>query len=140
MYQVVEGTAAFKADREALIDSLSKYLVERFQKVLDDPVLNAMAAFDHRKWPSQDDLLATACDEEVTLLYNTYKSFFKETETNAMVLEQWVDLKSMINAETGLKSCKFHDLWAHMLVHFCDEYLLILRLVSISLLTPCDTS
>ena len=60
------------------------------------------------------------------MLYNTYKSFFKETETNAMVLEQWADLKSMINAETGLKSRKFHDLWAHMLVHFCDEYLLIL--------------
>ena len=141
LYQVEAGTSAFKADREALIDSLSNHLIERFQKVLDDPVLKAMAAFDHRMWPSEDKLLEKACIDEIELLYSTYSSFFKaETETKTLVLEQWSDMKSMISSEAGLKSRKFHDLWSHMLVHFCDEYKLVLRLVSIALLIPCDTS
>ena len=37
-------------------------------------------------------------------------------------------------------SRQFHDLWPHMLVHFSDEFNLIMRLVAILLLLPTDTS
>ena len=37
-------------------------------------------------------------------------------------------------------SRKYHDLWAHILIHNSDEYPLILRLLVISLLIPADTS
>ena len=35
---------------------------------------------------------------------------------------------------------KFHDLWARMVTQFTDEYPLVLVLVVIMLLVPCDTS
>ena len=34
----------------------------------------------------------------------------------------------------------FQDLWSHMLVHYTDEYLLVLILVAIALIIPVDTS
>merc|ERR1712185_634718 len=49
-------------------------------------------------------------------------------------------MKEEIRKERGLESRKFHDLWPHMLVHFGDEYNLVLRLVVIALLVPTDTS
>ena len=57
-----------------------------------------------------------------------------------MVLEQWREMKEEISKERGLELRKFHDLWPHMLVHFSDEYNLVLRLVAIALLVPTDTS
>ena len=116
-------------------------LKDRFEKVLDDPILQAMGAFDHRKWPESKGILASSLNDEIVLLYQTYKGFFDtSTETEEMVLEQWGELKEEIRKETGLTSRKFHDLWPHMLIHFSDEYNLILRLVAISLLVPTDTS
>jgi hypothetical protein len=35
---------------------------------------------------------------------------------------------------------KYHDLWAHVLVQYSDEYTLLLRLLVFSLLIPADTS
>ena len=41
---------------------------------------------------------------------------------------------------SGLSLRKYHDLWAHMLISFTDEYPLVLRMVAITLLVPTDTS
>ena len=57
-----------------------------------------------------------------------------------MVLEQWREMKEEIRKEPGLNLRNFHDLWPHMLVHYTDEYNLVLRLVAIALLVPTDTS
>jgi hypothetical protein len=40
----------------------------------------------------------------------------------------------------GLMMRKYHDLWAHVLVQYSDEYPLVLRLVVISLLIPPSVS
>jgi hypothetical protein len=37
----VEGRTALKTDRAEVIDALNSHLTERFQKVLDDPILDA---------------------------------------------------------------------------------------------------
>ena len=50
------------------------------------------------------------------------------------------ELKETINASNGLRSLKFHELWARMLTHFTDEYSRVLRLVVVALLIPADTS
>ena len=42
--------------RREVIDALSSHLVERFQKVLDDPILEAFSIFDVRKWPADKDV------------------------------------------------------------------------------------
>ena len=49
-------------------------------------------------------------------------------------------MKAEINNSDGLKSLSFHELWARMLTSYTDEYPLVLRLVVITLLVPCDTS
>ena len=38
------------------------------------------------------------------------------------LLQQWTALKEEICSEPGLNSRKIHDLLAHMLIHFIDEY------------------
>ena len=40
----------------------------------------------------------------------------------------------------GLRSHKFHYMWARVLIHYSDEYPVVLRLVVIALLIPADTS
>ena len=45
-----DGRKAFQEDRITICDALCKQLTERFQKVLDNPILQAMAVFDQ---PSQ---------------------------------------------------------------------------------------
>ena len=122
-----------------MIDALSSHLVERFQKVLDDPILEAFSILDVRKWPADKDVLKDSYIDGIKLLYKTYKIFYAEEETEEMVLEQWEDLKAEINVPT-LRTLNFHQLWANMLVQYADEYALVLRLVVISLLIPADTS
>ena len=56
------------------------------------------------------------------------------------MLEQWDLLKSEINECSGLRSPKYHELWARMLTHFTDDFPLVLKLVVIVLLIPVDTS
>ena len=56
------------------------------------------------------------------------------------MLEQWDLLKSEINECSGLRSLKYHELWARMLTHFTDDFPLVLKLVVIVLLIPVDTS
>ena len=135
------GRKALKADRIEVIDALSSHLVERFQKVLDDPILEAFSIFDVRKWPADKDVLKDSYIDGIKLLYKTYKIFYAEEETEEMVLEQWEDLKAEINVPT-LRTLRltFHQLWANMLIQYADEYALVLRLVVISLLIPADTS
>ena len=133
------GRKALKADRIEVIEALSSHLVERFQKVLDDPILEAFSIFDVRKWPADKDVLKDSYIDGIKLLYKTYKIFYAEEETEEMVLEQWEDLKAEINVPT-LRTLTFHQLWANMLVQYADEYALVLRLVVISLLIPADTS
>ena len=60
----------------------------------------------------------------------TLKSKKLSTELRAHeLLTQWNALKEEIRSSTGLNSRKDHDLWAHMLIHFTDEYPLPLMLV-----------
>ena len=35
---------------------------------------------------------------------------------------------------------KFHQLWSHMLLHYGEQFNLVLRLVAVALLLPTDTS
>ena len=133
------GRTELKTDRAEVVDALHSHLVERFQKVLDDPTLEAFAVFDVRKWPTNKQVLKASYTNEVKQLYSTYKIFYAEEETEEMVLEQWEDLKAEVNVP-GLRTLGFHELWARMLVQFSDEYALVLRLVAISLLIPADTS
>ena len=140
LYEGKEGRILLKADRLDIIEALVEHLTARFQKVLDNPILRAMSVFDHRKWPTDNEILKASYVEEIKLLFCNYKVFFDSTTTEAEVLEQWDDVKNEINQSPGLLSRKFNALWAHMLVHFLDEYPLVLRLVAIALLIPVDTS
>ena len=56
------------------------------------------------------------------------------------MLEQWDLLKSEINECSGLRSLKYHELWARMLTQFTGDFPLMLKLVVIALLIPVDTS
>ena len=142
LFDVEAGRKSFSEDRAAIIDALSEQLTHRFLKVLDDPILQAMSVFDHRKWPSSADILANSFTDEIALLFNTYKAFFPPSTDLDAVQEQWKAIKKEINSEIGLSSRKFHDLWPHMLIHYSDEdrYADILRIVVIALLIPTDTS
>ena len=53
------------------VDALSLHLVERFQKVLDDPILEAFSIFDVRKWPADKGVLKESYIDEMRLLYKT---------------------------------------------------------------------
>ena len=79
-------------------------------------------------------------DGKIEELYVAFKGFFDESETKAMVVEQWNDMQSSIASSPGLCARGYHDLWSHMLVHFHLQYPLPLRRVAISLLIPADTS
>ena len=79
-------------------------------------------------------------DGDIKLLFESYNGFYDEAVTLADVLEQWGDIKTEIAGSTGLLSRKFIDLWAGMLVQYTDESPLVLKLVVITLLLPCDTS
>lgn len=140
LFEIEQGRRLFAKDRAAILDALAEHLTERFNKVLDDPVLQAMGIFDHRNWPSDSDILKDMYLDEIKVLYSTYKRFFESTDDETELLDQWEQVKLCINKEAGLKSRKFHDLWAHMLLHWSDEYALVLRLVAIALLVPVDTS
>ena len=94
------GRKALKTDRIEAIKALSSHLVERFQKVLDDPILEAFSIFDVRKWPADKGVLKESYIDGIRLLYETYKIFYAAEETEEMVLEQWEDLKAEINVPT----------------------------------------
>ena len=52
--QLVDGTTgreALKIDRKQVLNALDAHLIERYQKVLNDPVLLALTSFDHTRWP-----------------------------------------------------------------------------------------
>ena len=74
------------------------------------------------------------------MLYKTYRHFFEADETFEKVKDQWEEMMAEILSEPALMRLKYHDLWAHMLVQFSDEYSLPQRLVVISLIVPADTS
>ena len=108
-----------------------------------------MSIFDTRKWPDNSAKLKDFGNSDVKLLFNTYKIFFNDgisavsdsQQCEDMVLQQWVEMKAEINnSSDGLATLKFHALWARMLLNFSDEYPLVLRLVVLMLLIPCDTS
>jgi hypothetical protein len=134
-----EGRIAFKNDRKQVIDGLDSHLIQRYLKVLENNVLKSMTAFDHRHWPPAGSLEG-ANDGQIEDLYEAFKSFFDESETKAIVVEQWNDMQSMIASSPGLIARGYHDLWSHILIHFHSQYPLPLRLVAISLLIPGDTS
>ena len=141
--QLLEGSSGrdlLKEDRKQTLSALDDHLIERYRKVLDDPVLLALTSFDHSKWPSSPSLLDGLYDENIETLYNAFKRFYEPTETLENVLEQWNAMTTEIRESTGLMLTKHHDLWARMLVHKHEEYPLALRLVAISLLIPTDTS
>ena len=145
MSDLEAGRKLFSEDRSAIIDALSEQLTDRFLKVLDDLILQAMSVFDHRKWPSSLDILLNSYTDEIALRsprFNTYKAFFPPSTDLDAVQQQWKAIKKEINGEIGLSSRKFHELWPHMLIHYSDEdeYADILRLVVIALLIPTDTS
>ena len=60
--------------------------------------------------------------------------------TAADIIEQWQEMVAEIVQIEGYMTIKFHELWAHVLLSYSDEYPLVLRLVVITLLVPADTS
>ena len=140
LFEGSSGRESLKEDRKQTLSALNDHLIERYQKVLDDPVLLALTTFDHTKWPSSANLLDGLYDENIETLYNAFNRFYEPAETLEKVLEQFNEMTKEINESVGLKSRKHHDLWARMLVHSADEYPLALRLVAISMLIPADTS
>ena len=134
------GRVALKEDRKQTLAALNDHLIERFTKVLDDPVLLALTAFDHTKWPRSENLLDGLYDDSIEKLYNAYQRFYEPTETLEDVLEEWNEMIKEINKSDGLMLSKHHDMWPRMLVHSHNEYPLALRLVAISMLIPADTS
>ena len=134
------GRLSFKFDRKQVLDALNDHLIERFQKVLDNPVLKSMSAFDHRYWPPDGSDLTGVNDEQIGDLHEAFRGFFEESETKATLLEQWNEMQSAILKNPGLRGRRYHELWSHMLVHFHEEYPLPLRLVAIALIIPADTS
>ena len=79
-------------------------------------------------------------NDAIELLFDTYKQFYEPTTSVAEILEQWREIKAETLEHEGLASRNFQDLWSHMLVHYTDEYLLVLILVAIALIIPVDTS
>ena len=136
----VDGRTHFKSDRLQVLQSLDDHLIKRYQKVLDNNVLQSMSVFDQRFWPKSMDDCISQYDQKIEDLYIAFKGFYLESETLELVLEQWHDLQSRILGNAGLLNRRYHDLWPHMLIHFHKEYPLPLRLVVISLLVICDTS
>lgn len=108
--------------------------------MLDQPILKAMACFNHQAWPRSSELLDDHYVSDIALLFETYKAFFPESVTEEDVQEQWTLVKWEINDTEGLRSRKFHELWPDMILNYKDTYPDILRLVAISLLIPTDTS
>ena len=76
-----DGRQLMKRYRIEIVESLEKNLTHRFQKVLDHPVLNAMAMFNHAKWPGTKAELCSAFTDKLELLYKTYRHFFEPDET-----------------------------------------------------------
>ena len=112
---------AFKEDRISICDGLCEHLKDRFQKTLDNPILQAMAVFDHKKWPRDSDIVRASWHDEITLLFETFKAFFPEGTTEEDVIEQWAELAVEINDSPGLSSRKFHELWPDVIIHYSDE-------------------
>ena len=71
LVNVPDGKAAHATDRVAVIKSVTSDLRTRFAKVLDHPVLQAMAIFEHRNWPASSDttLTPTFGDIEISRLF-----------------------------------------------------------------------
>jgi len=107
--------------------------------VLDNPILQHFAVFDHRHWPTEHEALEAFGKAEINELYKHYKDFFPDTTLEGL-LDTWIDLKEEISKSPGLKQRPFKSLWSHMLVTFSGEYMSVLRLVAIMLLIPLDTS
>lgn len=116
-----------KRDRAYVITALKDQLHSRFKKVLDHPVLQAFAVFDHRHWPTEQQRLKDFGAAEINELYKHYEVFFNDT-TKEAVLEQRIDLKNEINESPGLRKREFKSLWpamlcalaVHMRVHVCS--------------------
>ena len=134
----VEGRVRFAADRKDVLSSLKVHLTQRFLKVLDVPVINAYAIFDHRKWPTADKLDGFGAPE-ISLLYNQYKHFFDDTTLPDLYIEWYALMKEILSAK-GLKGRDFTSLWSHMIANFADEYRYVLRFVVFMMLMPLDTS
>eukprot|EP00966_Prymnesium_polylepis_P083793 1940396-Prymnesium_polylepis.1 len=127
-------------DRKSTIDALTSHLQQRYTKVLDNPILQAFAVFDHRHRPRHtDEELEKYGDSEINELFKHYKDFFSDTSVSE-VIEQWGDLKNEIAKSPGLNGRSFKSLWPHMLTRFTAEYSFVLRLVAIMLVIPLDTS
>jgi hypothetical protein len=137
---VEDGIEERVEDRTQTLSSLTEFLTSRFKKVLNDPILQAMGAFDHRKWHSTKAAISGQFSEQIELLYTTYKSFYEDDETLEMVQDQWEQIKLLIIENEGMMARKFHSLWAQMLIHYHEHFNLVLRLVAISLILPTDTS
>ena len=129
----------FKDDKGAIIDALHEELRDRFCKVLNHPILEAMRVFDHRVWPSDPDTLSEFGEKQLRLLYEECKVYMDGTSFD-VVWEQFEEVKEMINTNEGLHTRKYADLWAQMLCKFSPTYSELLRLVAIVLVVPVDTS
>ena len=138
--QVEDGDEeAFAADKKNILEHLVTHIESRYSKVLDNPILQSFAVFDHRHWPTEHEALEAFGKAEINELYKHYKDFFPDTTLEGL-LDTWIDLKEEISKSPGLKQRPFKSLWSHMLVTFSGEYMSVLRLVAIMLLIPLDTS
>ena len=111
-------------------DASSEDIVSRVGKVLDDPIIKAFGAFDHKYWPADKDKLESYGNDDVQLLFNHYESFFGDI-SEAQVLNAWKAIKSEIMDHAGLvQSLTFKQLWPRMLTHFTEIFLPILIMVA----------
>ena len=106
--------------------------------MLNEPMVKMFAIFDHRKWPSGNNLLTYGIPE-VTQLFHHFKHFFDDTSLD-IALQQWSALQTEIASAPGLMQRSVKDLWPHMIKMFSDEYCFILRVVVIMLLQSPDNS
>eukprot|EP00967_Tisochrysis_lutea_P146840 scaffold277904_cov33-Tisochrysis_lutea.AAC.1 len=51
---------------------------DSFGKVLDNPLLKAMKAFDHRHWPLDRQMLGEYGIVEIKVLFDAYKNFLPD--------------------------------------------------------------
>ena len=73
----VDGCDACKEDRIIICDALCEQLTDRFKKVLDNPILQAMAIFDHKKWPRDSEFLRESWNDEVHIIGQAFKPPFE---------------------------------------------------------------
>ena len=64
-----------------MLNELDDHLIKRYQKVLDNNVLQSMSVFDQRFWPKSMDDCISQYDQKIEDLYIAFKGFYLESET-----------------------------------------------------------